>query len=350
MNNDLPSVRTTVMVCTKCGTRTTASYHDDLYCDGLVIEVDGTLQCAECSVQITPSATCSSCGATATTDTTQSVVSLRQQIPSNIIGEELSGQIKQRYSKPLKNDITLSAIASQYVSTIVEQSYVESVSTGFKLSDHVDTHLLTIGGYQTYSLEIYPNGETAATIASEIYEEFLTDFPDRDSEFTHLGISLNWNPRGGLYGGIIAAKRLVSLPNEIDPAKLERSIHDATNERRTTHNYCRLSYNRHLCGVARSHSRAMATHGFFAHESPDGVKTMERYQRANYNGHRAGENIAKQYIAASTETETIATDVVNDWMNSPGHRENILNANFETEGIGVYQGDDGALFVTQNFG
>ena len=37
-------------------------------------------------------------------------------------------------------------------------------------------------------------------------------------------------------------------------------------------------------------------------------------------------------------------------MNSPGHRENILTSSFDVEGIGLYQGDDGALFITQNFG
>jgi uncharacterized protein YkwD len=77
---------------------------------------------------------------------------------------------------------------------------------------------------------------------------------------------------------------------------------------------------------------------------------MDRYRRANYDGQQGGENIAKQYAASTTDAESIATDVVEGWMNSPGHRENILTSSFDLEGIGLYQGDDGALFVTQNFG
>ena len=140
------------------------------------------------------------------------------------------------------------------------------------------------------------------------------------------------------------------MPGDINPSNVEKAIHRATNEQRATHGYGRLAYETHLAGIARTHSRAMATRGFFAHESPDGSTTMDRYRRANYDGQQGGENIAKQYAASTTDAESIATDVVEGWMNSPGHRENILTSSFDLEGIGLYQGDDGALFVTQNFG
>jgi len=199
-------------------------------------------------------------------------------------------------------------------------------------------------------LEIYPDSETVDKIASEIYSNFLAEFPDRESDVTHLGVGVVWNPKGGLHVGVIAAKRLVTLPDEISPTQLEKAIHSATNERRAAHGYSTLAYNEHLAGIARSHSRTMTTQGFFAHESPDGSTTVDRYQRAKYDGNQAGENIAKQYAASSTEAQKIATDVVDDWMESPGHRKNILTASFGVEGIGLYQGGDGALYITQNFG
>jgi uncharacterized protein YkwD len=47
--------------------------------------------------------------------------------------------------------------------------------------------------------------------------------------------------------------------------------------------------------------------------------------------------------------EEIASQVVNGWMNSPGHRENILNARYDREGIGIAVSSDGKVYVTQNF-
>ncbi|WP_176765358.1 CAP domain-containing protein [Halovenus aranensis] len=214
----------------------------------------------------------------------------------------------------------------------------------------MDQHSLLLGGYQTYSLESYPDGETAEAIASEVHAEFLSAFPDSGTDFTHLGIGVRWNLRGGLHAGVIAAKRLVTLPGDLNPSELEKAIHSATNEQRAIHGYSRLAYDPHLAGIARTHSRTMATEGFFAHEFPDGSTMIDRYRCANYDGQQAGENIAKQSVASTTDTNAIATSVVDGWMDSPGHRDNILTSSFEVEGIGLYQGDDGTLFVTQNFG
>jgi uncharacterized protein YkwD len=266
------------------------------------------------------------------------------------IADAIRTQIQRGYSKPLNYDKTLSAIAGRDVSVTVEQTHFGSSSSLPTLSDRVDQHSLPLGGYQTYSLESYPDGETAKAIASEVHTEFLSTFPDSDTEFTHLGMAARWNPRGGLHAGVIAAKRLVTVPGDINPSKLEKAIHSATNDQRASRGYGRLAYDTHIAGIARTHSRTMATQGFFAHESPDGSTMMDRYRRANYDGQQAAENIAKQYAANTTDTNTIATDVVDGWMDSPGHRENILTSGFDVEGIGLYQGDDGALFITQNFG
>ena len=129
MSDDWPSVQTTVSTCPQCGARTTASYHDGRRCDGLVIEVDGSLQCAECGVQITPKSTCPACGATTTTETIRSPVSLRQEIPSTQIADAIRTQIQRGYSKSLTHDETLSAIASRYVSVTVEQTHFQSITS-----------------------------------------------------------------------------------------------------------------------------------------------------------------------------------------------------------------------------
>ncbi len=55
-----------------------------------------------------------------------------------------------------------------------------------------------------------------------------------------------------------------------------------------------------------------------------------------------GENIAKGYPSPEA--------VMKAWMNSPGHRRNILNCDFEALGVGVIRGSNGRLFWTQDFG
>lgn len=350
MDDDLASVQTLVTSCKECGARTISSYHDDPQCNGLVIEVDGTFQCVECGVRIQPKGMCPSCGETASTEITRSVVSLQPLISSSKIATKLGVELQQGYSKELNEDSTLSAIASDHVSRVVEQSYFKSGFQESNLSSQLEAQSFPLGAFQTYSLQSYPDGETTTAIAKEVYSDFLTEFPDPNRELTHFGLAIEWDPKGGLHVGVIVAERLVSLSDDFNPAILEQAIHDKTNEHRTSHGYSSLKYDTHLSSIARSHSREMAIQGFFSHESPDGITTMDRYQQANFDSRWSGENIAKQSFASTTEVEMAAADVVEGWMNSPGHRENILTDGFEVEGIGLYQASDGAVFVTQNFG
>ncbi|QLH83756.1 CAP domain-containing protein [Halosimplex pelagicum] len=249
----------------------------------------------------------------------------------------------------MESDRALSAIAKSHADSTVESDYFGSESCVPSLSEELDRQSLATGGYQLSTFEGYPAGQTADAIANELYDEFLSDFLARQTDFTHIGVGARWNPHGGVHASVIAATRFAQLPGDITPSRLEREIHTATNNRRTKHGYGQLSYDTHLASIAATHSRAMASGNFFAHEAPDGTTTADRYQEVNYSGDRAAENIAKQYATISADTESIATDIVDGWMNSQGHRENILKGGFANEGIGVYQAGDGALFVTQNF-
>lgn len=101
---------------------------------------------------------------------------------------------------------------------------------------------------------------------------------------------------------------------------------------------------------AVSHSQDMFTRNFFAHTNPDGKTASDRIRLTGYMGDAksrwTGENIAKGFIDVAT--------VMKAWMNSRGHRENILNPKFTHLGIGsvstgpnsIYQG----FIWTQDFG
>jgi uncharacterized protein YkwD len=84
----------------------------------------------------------------------------------------------------------------------------------------------------------------------------------------------------------------------------------------------------------------MAARDFFDHTNPDGDGPGERVTAAGYRWATYGENIAKG--------QRTPAQVMESWMNSPGHRANILNCSFEEIGIGLHDG--GGPYWTQVFG
>ena len=95
-----------------------------------------------------------------------------------------------------------------------------------------------------------------------------------------------------------------------------------------------------LSHVARDKSKDMAHNNYFAHQSPTHGSPFDMMRAYGINYRTAGENIAKGYNSAAS--------VVNGWMNSPGHRANILNASFGTLGVGYYN-HKGTAYWTQMF-
>lgn len=99
--------------------------------------------------------------------------------------------------------------------------------------------------------------------------------------------------------------------------------------------------NDELTAAAQRHSEDMAAHDYFSHTSQDGSGPGERITAAGYRWSTYGENIAKG--------QRTPADVMNSWMNSPGHRANILNCSFKELGVGM-QNSPGGIVWTQDFG
>ena len=93
-----------------------------------------------------------------------------------------------------------------------------------------------------------------------------------------------------------------------------------------------------LTVAAQGHSVDMASRGYFSHTSPEGETPWDRAEAAGYQNPSA-ENIAMGYRTAA--------DVVSGWMNSEGHRTNILNCSSRAVGIGL---DTRGYYWTQLFG
>ncbi|GGV09371.1 hypothetical protein GCM10010260_54600 [Streptomyces filipinensis] len=113
------------------------------------------------------------------------------------------------------------------------------------------------------------------------------------------------------------------------------------NKERATAGCGPLAEDPQLQRAAQAHSDDMAARHFFDHTNPDGADPGQRITAAGYRWSTYGENIAQgQQTAAS---------VMNSWMNSPGHRANILNCSFKDIGVGVHRGTGGPWW-TQDFG
>ncbi|MGE6731589.1 sigma-70 family RNA polymerase sigma factor [Streptomyces sp. NPDC059900] len=102
-----------------------------------------------------------------------------------------------------------------------------------------------------------------------------------------------------------------------------------------------VTLNSKLGDAAQGHSDDMAERDFFDHTNPDGKDPGDRVTAAGYRWTTYGEN-----IAAGQRTPAAVMD---SWMNSSGHKANILNCSFKEIGIGYRQGSGGPWW-TQNFG
>ncbi|GGX21826.1 CAP domain-containing protein [Streptomyces lomondensis] len=112
------------------------------------------------------------------------------------------------------------------------------------------------------------------------------------------------------------------------------------NEERAKVGCSPLAANSALTELAQNYSEDMAARGFFDHTDPEGHTPWDRAEQAGISN-LGGENIARGQADAAA--------VMDAWMNSPGHRANILNCDFKTLGVGVEFGSGGPWW-TQNFG
>ncbi|WP_343233357.1 CAP domain-containing protein [Streptomonospora sp. PA3] len=121
-----------------------------------------------------------------------------------------------------------------------------------------------------------------------------------------------------------------------EPSAAARQVVALANEERADAGCPPLSVDPRLTAASEAHSRDMAARDYMAHESPEGEGPAERAEEAGYHAW-SGENVAAGYTSPEA--------VMEGWMNSPGHRANILNcANTE---VGVAETD---TKWAQNFG
>lgn len=136
----------------------------------------------------------------------------------------------------------------------------------------------------------------------------------------------------------------VDLPYKVTTSHprpdLEAAMLNLVNQERSKAGLKPLSADPELTVVARAHSTDMFVHGYFAHDTPEGVDPFERMKQAHVRFLTAGENLALAPTLQIAHTGL---------MNSPGHRANILNKDFGRVGIGVMDGGMRGLMISQEF-
>lgn len=126
---------------------------------------------------------------------------------------------------------------------------------------------------------------------------------------------------------LIYPGQVINIPS-VDSGVLnyEKEVVRLVNEIRVQNGLTPLTYDWELSRVARYKSQDMWDNGYFSHTSPVYGSPFQMIKSFGISYRTAGENIAKGY--------TTPQAVVNGWMNSSGHRANILNASFNRIGVG----------------
>jgi uncharacterized protein YkwD len=157
----------------------------------------------------------------------------------------------------------------------------------------------------------------------------------------------------------------------ISISTLENEIHQLINQQRQKHGLILLSFDVTLANIARKHSQDMLKRNFFSHQNPEGKSPTDRGKIVGFNCHKnygsyytegIAENIFKSHLYNSItyyngvpdyhwmSQNEIAQSAVNGWMNSSGHRKNILTKTYDIEGIGVAVSlEIKEIYITQNF-
>ena len=127
-----------------------------------------------------------------------------------------------------------------------------------------------------------------------------------------------------------AASKPAPAANSLE--QMELALHNRINAQRKKHGRKPLRDNPALRKMARNYSRRMSEENFFSHQDPAGKSVGDRIATVGLSYRMLGENIAKSYNVR----DPLRT-AEHGWMDSKGHRENILREEFTETGVGIWR-------------
>lgn len=140
---------------------------------------------------------------------------------------------------------------------------------------------------------------------------------------------------------LIRPGQVINIPNMDDIKAIENEVIRLVNVQRANNGLGALTQNWELSRVARYKSQDMLSKGYFAHQSPTYGSPFVMMDNFGIKFSAAGENIAYGHKTPA--------EVMNSWMNSSGHRSNILSPAYNQIGVGVAKAANGTYYWTQMF-
>ena len=197
-----------------------------------------------------------------------------------------------------------------------------------------------VGGVQVHAATIDSSNNTRKVTATR------PNRPSRPSRPVNGSNSTTTKPSTGENTGSNSTVGNNTTVNEKFMAEVEQAIYNKVNEERAKAGVSALSYNTTMEKYARIKSQDMGDKNYFSHTDLNGnyITTQMKADGVTYNAW--GENIA--YIAGITDPAALANQFMTNWMNSEGHKKNILSTNFTSIGVGVYKIGN-KVYATQEF-
>ncbi|MGY0056363.1 CAP domain-containing protein [Streptomyces sp. LZ34] len=256
--------------------------------------------------------------------------------PDGLLG--LVNDVRSRTGAPAVTlDARLSTAARTHADAMASQGRL-----GLESPDGTSVfHRIAATGYAclTIAEHIVSGPRTAAEFVDYCLGDGERGAPFRDASIAHLGMG---RAVGGRSGEVFWT---VLWAQPFTPAGLARTadaVRALTNAERAAAGLRPLAPDPNLTAAAQRHSEDMVARDFYSHTAPEGSQPWDRATAAGCRHRGIGENIA---CGQRTPPE-----VVRGWMNSPGHRANILKPEFSHIGIGYATGSRAGTYWTQLFG
>lgn len=170
-----------------------------------------------------------------------------------------------------------------------------------------------------------------------------------------LGTAVAIGNSGILSNDLFSEPNTTKEERKMSAEEIAFDIHYEVNEVRKLHGLKPLSWSSTITEIAKKHSQDMNERNYLSHISPEGEDVADRYEQANFvckkelsNGDilKGGENLAE--ISYPDELTGMGSRIVQSWMDSPSHKQNLLFKEYGREGIGVVISGE-TLYITQNF-
>ncbi|WP_381795986.1 CAP domain-containing protein [Streptomyces niveus] len=242
---------------------------------------------------------------------------------------------------PVTSDARLAAAARAHCTGMAAEGRLGAGGSGFSGVSGVSLYQrVTAQGYAylTVAEHLVSGPRTEADFLAYCLTDTRMARTVRDPALSEVGVAHAPAPDGDIFWTAVWARPLT--PHGL--ASMASDVVALTNAERTAARLRPLAGDPRLTTAAQAHSDEMVGQGFYSHTSPDGRQPWDRAAAAGCTHRGIGENIACGQRSAA--------EVVRGWMDSPGHRANILKPDFTHIGIGFRGGGEAGTYWTQLFG